>query len=89
MGVCERCDSMGVKERRERTAVNSRPFGCALGQQFKVERAKIVRAKRRDTECAESSGARRDARGGEGASSRMGRGSGVEGHVHGVCYRNP
>jgi hypothetical protein len=39
---------MGVKERRERTAVNSRPFGYALGKQFKVERAKIVRAKRPD-----------------------------------------
>jgi hypothetical protein len=48
VGVCERCDSMGVKERRERTAVNSRPFDYAQGKQFKVERAKIVRAKRPD-----------------------------------------
>ena len=46
------------------------------------------RAIRRDTEHAETSGARRDARGGEGMSSRTGRGSGLEGDVHGVCYRN-
>jgi hypothetical protein len=41
-----------------------------------------------DTEYAERSGGRRDARGRERASSRTGRGSGVERDVHGGSYRN-
>jgi hypothetical protein len=75
VGVCEEYDSMGVRKRTKRAAVNSR--------QFKVERANSLRAKHRDTEYRENSRARRDARGGERASSRTGRGSGVEVDVHG------
>ena len=57
MGVCERCDSMGVMERTKRSTVYSRPFDYApfvspfgsqgkQGKQSKVERAKIGGAKR-------------------------------------------
>jgi hypothetical protein len=77
--VCEEYDSTGVRERIKRTAVNSR--------QFKVERANIQRAKHRDTEYTESWRVRRDAGDWERRSSRMGRGIGLEGDVHGSCYR--
>ena len=51
MGVCERCDSMGVRGK----TVEGRPFDFASyvpqgkqGKKFKVERGKIRRAKRRE-----------------------------------------
>jgi hypothetical protein len=62
VGVCEECDSMRVRERTKRSAVDpspllwasSRPFDYARfgaqrkqGKQFKVERANIQRAERR------------------------------------------
>jgi hypothetical protein len=83
MGVCEEYDSMGVREKgataksgqltvnsRERTkrrTVGGRPFDYAQGKQSKVERAKIGRAERRDTACAEVRGRRNgDGLGGKG-----------------------
>jgi hypothetical protein len=49
---------MGVRERKKRSAVYSRPFDYAQGKQSKAERGKIRRAKRRDTECTEVRGRR-------------------------------
>ena len=56
MGVCERYDSMGVRERAKKTAVDPSPLLWASSRQFKVEGVNMQRAKRRDTECAEVRG---------------------------------
>jgi hypothetical protein len=99
VGVCERCDSMGVRGKTVDPSTMLRAGGCPFdyapfilqgkqGKQFKVEWREIRRPKRRDTEIAERSGGRRAARGRERASSRTGRGNGLEADVHGLCYRN-